>query len=169
MKILGFLFLLTTWVAAAETAAGIRWNAPSAWKTAPQRPMRAATYQVPAFDGQGEAGEVGVFFFGAGQGGSIDANVDRWVEQFADRLNVQKATKKTPNGFQVTTVEVSGTYLSSASPMSPEKVKKPGYRLLGAIVEAPGGNVFFKFTAPKGTVAANLAAFYGMINRITKE
>src|SRR5690348_17966209 len=25
-----------------------------------------------------------IFYFGAGQGGTVDANIDRWVKQFAD-------------------------------------------------------------------------------------
>ena len=34
-----------------------------------------------------------------------------------------------------------------------------GYRLLGAIVEGPGGNVFLKFTGPNKTIAANQQKF----------
>jgi hypothetical protein len=36
---------------------------------------------------------------------------------------------------------------------SPKPV--PGYRLLGAIVEAPGGTLFFKLTGPAKTIAAH--------------
>jgi hypothetical protein len=32
-----------------------------------------------------------------------------------------------------------------------------GSRLLGAVVEAPGGNIFVKFTGPAKTIAANQA------------
>jgi hypothetical protein len=35
----------------------------------------------------------------------------------------------------------------------------PGYRLLGAIVEALGGTVFFKLTGPAKTIAANQQKF----------
>ena len=36
----------------------------------------------------------------------------------------------------------------------------PNYRLLGEVVEGPGGNsIFVKFTGPAATVAANLKAF----------
>jgi hypothetical protein len=34
-----------------------------------------------------------------------------------------------------------------------------GYRLLGAIIEAPAGNVFVKFTGPAKTIAANRQKF----------
>lgn len=43
---------------------------------------------------------------------------------------------------------------------------RPGYRLLGATVEAPQGRVFFKFTGPTKTVAANQAKFDAMLNSI---
>jgi hypothetical protein len=35
----------------------------------------------------------------------------------------------------------------------------PGYRLLGAIVEGPDGNIFVKFTGPAKTIAANKAKY----------
>ncbi len=120
--------------------------------------MRAATYTVPAAGGDREDGECAVFYFGPGQGGSVEANVQRWISQFETKAKPQTA-KKTINGLAVTTIDLSGTYLASAGPMSPAKTSKPGYRLLGGIVEAPQGPVFFKFTGPAKTVAANQAAF----------
>ena len=41
-----------------------------------QRPMRLATYTVAP------DAECGVYFFGSGQGGSVEANLDRWIGQF---------------------------------------------------------------------------------------
>jgi hypothetical protein len=43
---------------------------------------------------------------------------------------------------------------------------KSGYRLLGAIAEGPQGSLFFKFTGPAKTVAANQAAFQKMIQSL---
>jgi hypothetical protein len=45
---------------------------------------------------------------------------------------------------------------------------KPAYRLLGAIVEGPGGNVFFKFTGPTKTISANQPKFEMLLNSVTK-
>jgi len=42
------------------------------------------------------------------------------------------------------------------------------YRLLGAIVEGPGGNVFIKFTGPAKTIAANQIAFKQLLNSFDK-
>ncbi len=47
--------------------------------------------------------------------------------------------------------------------------KKAGYRLVGAIVEAPEGNVFFKLTGPAPTVAAAQADFDALVASIQKQ
>jgi hypothetical protein len=46
--------------------------------------------------------------------------------------------------------------------------KKPGYRLLGAIVEAPRGLVFFKCTGPAATIGKAQADFQGLVGSLTK-
>src|SRR5579871_1932995 len=68
--------------ALADGSAGINWTMPTGWAADAPRPMRAATYKIPAAKGDPESGECGVFFFGSGQGGSVDANIQRWVGQF---------------------------------------------------------------------------------------
>ncbi len=65
----------------AESAAGIRWTAPAAWKAEAPRPMRAATYSIPTAPGDQGVAECVVNFFGPGQGGGIEANVERWKGQ----------------------------------------------------------------------------------------
>jgi hypothetical protein len=164
-----FLVLMTGILLLAESASGVKWKAPAPWKSLGDRPMRAATYSVPAAAGDKEAGEVAVFYFGPGQGGGVQANIDRWEGQFPQKTGAPKTSKSTVAGMAVTSIDVSGTYAASAGPMSPEKVNKPGFRMLGAIVEAPQGAVFFKFTGPAKTVAASEVAFQGMIKAITKE
>ena len=159
---------------AGDSAAGIAWTRPERWTAEGPRPMRAATYRVPAAKGDAEAGECAVFYFGSGQGGSVDANLKRWVGQFEQpggksSEEAAKTAKQTINGLSVTTVDLSGTYLASAGPMSPVKEMKPGYRLLGAIVEAPEGNVFFKFTGPAKTVAETADAFRAMLKSLRRQ
>jgi hypothetical protein len=163
------LVLMSGLLLLAESASGVKWKAPAAWKNQGERPMRVATYTVPAAAGDKDPGELAIFYFGPGQGGGVQANIDRWEGQFTQKTAAPKTSKSTVAGFPVTSVDVVGTYALSAGPMSPEKVNKPGYRMLGSIVEAPKGAVFFKFTGPAKTVAANEAAFQGMIKAITKE
>ena len=163
------LTLMTGILLLAESASGVKWKAPATWKAQGERPMRVATYTIPAAAGDKDPGELAIFYFGPGQGGGVQANIERWEGQFSPKTGTPKTSKSMVAGMAVTSVDVLGTYALSAGPMSPEKVNKPGFRMIGSIVEAPKGAVFFKFTGPAKTVTANEAAFNAMIKGITKE
>src|SRR2546427_277431 len=130
-------------VAQAAQAGGLSWKSPAGWTAEPpSSPMRVVTYRIPAAAGDGEPGELGVFFFGKGEGGSVDANVDRWLAQLTPESGSAKPSRRveTVKGIRVTRVSAEGTY-SSGMPGGP-RTPKPGFALLGAIAEGPGGNVF---------------------------
>ena len=147
------------------SVAGVEWNVPQNWRQQPPRSMRFATYGIPAAQGDTEDGECAVFFFGAGQGGDVRSNIDRWIGQFESNSDPQEA-KKTVNGINVTTVSLSGTYLAPSGPMMQSQGKKQNYRLLGAIVEAPEGAVFFKATGPAATMSASEKDFDSLVSSI---
>lgn len=128
--------------------------------------MRAATYIVsPATDDKDNA-ECVVYFFGPGQGGSVEANIDRWKGQF--KPSDGKVTKLSVHGLPVTKIDISGEYSGMGGPMA-QAPSKSGYRLLGAIVEGAGGNLFIKFTGPLKTVAANQQRFDAFLASFAKE
>jgi hypothetical protein len=166
MFLLGFLACAAAALALEGTAAGVKWTVPASWKLETGRPMRVATYAIPAAAGA-EAGECGVFFFGSGQGGGVDENLNRWISQFEGGAPPKKS-EKTVTGFKVHLVDVAGTYLAPGGPMMQSQGKKPGYRLLGAIVEAPNGMVFFKCTGPAATISKAQADFDRMIGSLAK-
>ncbi len=146
----------------AESAAGLRWTMPAGWSAQPARPMRAATYIVAPAPGDKDPAECGIFFFGAGQGGSVQDNIDRWRSQIqgADgKPAVAKIDKSQVRGLTMVRVDSSGAYTGMGGPMAPSGRAVPGYRLLGAVVQGPGGNIFVKFTGPAKTIAANLQKF----------
>lgn len=152
---------------ASATVAGIKWSLPERWTKQGDRPMRVATYTIPAAEGESEAGECAVFHFGGGQGGDIDMNIQRWGSQFEDAGEAQKSSSQV-HGMNVTRVEIAGTYLAPGGPMMESQGKKEHYRLLGAIVEGPEGTVFFKFTGPTKTIDAATGEFDSMIGSISK-
>jgi hypothetical protein len=167
------LSLAVAGVARAEEAGGLTWTAPAEWPAQGERPMRAATYSIPAVKGDTEAAELAVFYFGEGKGGGVDANVKRWLKQFqkADGSPVDKEAKTTQEkiaGFPVTMVDVKGTYMGGGPMMGPS-APKPGFRLLGAIVESPGGALFFKLTGPEKTVTASEKSFRKMLEGLKKK
>ncbi|MDE2824977.1 MAG: hypothetical protein OXI89_01820, partial [Gemmatimonadota bacterium] len=119
-------------------AAGVVWTVPARWEVQPPRTMRVATYLIPKDDEDDEPGECAVFYFGRGQGGSVELNLQRWRDQFESDTGGQPSLAErnsTINGLAVTTVSLAGTYLASMGPMFQSgAVKKPGYRMLGAII-----------------------------------
>ncbi|MDE0003676.1 MAG: hypothetical protein OXQ29_13375 [Rhodospirillaceae bacterium] len=151
-------------------AAGVAWTVPARWEAQPPRTMRVATYLIPKADEDDEPGECAVFYFGRGQGGSVDLNLQRWRDQFESETGGQPSLaerKSTINGLAVTTVSLAGTYLASMGPMFQSgAVKKPGYRMLGAIIEAPEGNVFVKLTGPEKTVLSADGEFQAFLNSL---
>jgi hypothetical protein len=156
----------------AESAAGVKWTAPAGWKDEGSRPMRAATYDIAPAPGDKIAPECAVYFFGKGLGGSAEANVDRWKAQMLaanGKPAEAKVEKRTIHGLAVTTIESSGAYTGMGGPMAKSQSNQAGYRLLGAIIEGPGGNIFIKFTGPSKTVAANEKKFEQLLNSFQKE
>lgn len=166
--------LLVATAAQAEEAGGLTWKAPESWQAQPERPMRVATYLVPAAKGDSEGGELAVFYFGPGQGGSVEANIQRWLGQFkradGSPLGPKDSTtkKETLNGLSITTLEASGTY-SGGGPMMGASTPKPGWRLQGAIIEGPEGPVFFKLTGPDKTVAGAQKAFRSLLSSVRRK
>ena len=153
-----------------HAAGGPAWTAPKGWSIAPSASsMRVVTYKVPAAAGDAEGGEVAVFYFGPGQGGGTQANVDRWLAQFQPEkgsAGLGKPVSMKAGTIPVTVVTTEGTY-SSGMPggaMTP----KTGWALRGGIAEGPQGPVFFKMVGPKKTVHAAAAAFDGVLKTLKK-
>jgi len=154
---------------AQGNASGLQWTPPSGWKTGPQgSAFRAATYLIPAVGGDSEGGECAVF---KNIGGGVAANISRWISQFkqpdGSSSEAKAKQKKTSiNGLQVTTVDLTGTFTNSGMAMGQSTSPKSGYRMLGAIVETPQGDVFFKMTGPEKTIAAAEADFESLLKSI---
>jgi hypothetical protein len=141
---------------------------PAAWVTErPASSMRLAQFRVPAASGSDEA-EAVIFYFGQGQGGSVDANIARWQSQFSSPDG--KPVKPTIERFSVsdlpvTVAEFTGSYARSLG-MGGEGAAKPDQTLLSAIVETPKGSLWIQLYGPRATVRANREAFLAMVRGI---
>ena len=126
--------------------AGLRYRVPKDWTRVPApSDMRAAQYRVPGADGLDA--ELVLFFFGVGQGGGADANLERWYSQFSQpdgSASRDKAvvTRRTVNTLAVTAVDLSGTYTPTRRG-GPAQAK-PGQRMLAAVIEGEGGPWFVR-------------------------
>lgn len=150
----------------AFQAGGFTFPVPGGWQSvAPASPMRKAELRVPGPEGTGDKGQavVTVFHFGPGEGGGVQANVDRWFGQFGgDRDAIGAATaRETIGTVPVTFVRARGTFQSGmpGGPTTPLE----NQALLGAILESPAGDVYVKMTGPAPTVESAEPAFAAMI------
>ena len=133
---------------------------PKSWKQSDAtRPMRLATFEVPAAEGDTEKSEFVVSSF-AGGGGGVDANISRWVGQFAPegREAVVVQGKAGENEYFI--ANISGTYMKSAGPaFGGKSTPTPGQRVINVFLNVEGKAVYFlKLTGPDAAVAAQLDA-----------
>ncbi len=111
--------------------------------------MRKATYKAAKVAGDPEDVEVSVMQ----AGGGLDANIERWAGQLGGTKDVKRATSKV-GGFDVTIVEMKGTFAGSGMPGAPAAGPKDHWALTGVIVQGVEPPYFFKMTGPEKSVAA---------------
>jgi predicted small lipoprotein YifL len=145
---------------ASQSATGeLRFKAPDGWTTEkPSSNMRAAQYKLPKAEGDNEDASLVLYYFGSNQGGTAQANIDRWISQMqqpdgSDSKSKAKTDTLTVNGLKVTTVDVTGTYTAEMAPGSKTFHNDDNYRLRAAVIETPKGNYYVKLTGPAKTIA----------------
>ena len=143
---------------------------PPEWAAKPvTSSMRAADFVLP-----GKAGEAEliVYYFGGGGAGSIDDNVNRWLDQFQQpdgksSREVAKIEKTKFGGQEATYVSLAGRYVNQGMPGGGGgPVDKPDQALLAAIVNSPQGPYYFKLVGPKQTVDAHAKAVRAMLDSL---
>jgi hypothetical protein len=143
------------------TLLGYQTTVPADWTSrAPSSTMRLAEYTVAPKDGAGAA-EVVVYFFGPGQGGGVEANVERWRGQFSEPDGgtvPELVTRDTSAGFPITFADFRGTYRRGFGAGSADSVRA-GQELLAAIAETPRGTLFVQLFGPIARVSAERPAF----------
>jgi len=151
----------------APSAGGLTWDAPEEPLTreAPSSPMRKAQYAIRPEDPSGSAAQLTVFYFGPGQGGSVQDNLDRWVQQVdppgdTPPEDAAEVTRDEVRGMPVSLVTSVGTFAGL------DGVPHDDWRLLGAIIEGPEGPVFFKLTGPKALVDRGESAFRALVQSL---
>ena len=120
--------------------------------------MRVAQYRLPKVEGDGEDASLVIYYFGQGQGGSVDANLDRWINQMQQpdgkpSKERAKTDIKTVNGLKVTRLDVSGTYTAEMAPGSGDRHNNTNFRMQAAVVETPKGAYYVKLVGPEKTIA----------------
>src|SRR5207249_2045397 len=112
-------------------AAALTFTAPQGWHASkPSSSMRVAEFTLPRADGDSDDAQLVLYYFG-GQGGSVDANIDRWVGQMRVQqpTDTPKKERRTVNGLTVNLVDVNGTYIAEMAPGSDQRHNQPHFRL----------------------------------------
>jgi hypothetical protein len=145
--------------ASSQTVSGeLRYKVPEGWIVEkPTSDMRFAQYKLPKSGADNEDALLIVYYFGKGQGGPAQANIDRWIGQMqqpdgSSSKEKAKTESLTVNGLPVNTVDVLGNYSGGMSPDSAPAQKQAIYRLRAAVIETPQGSYFVKLTGPEKTV-----------------
>lgn len=145
------------------TVEGLAITLPQGWTAVPPNSaMRAAQAVI---EGPGGPADFAVFHFGAGQGGDVEANIQRWLGQIVPQPGTSPQRQNLEaNGLRISWVDAEGILQPGqmgSGPSSPQ----PGSRLLGAVIEGEGGPWFLKATGPDLTLGPQRLAFLGMLQR----
>jgi hypothetical protein len=135
----------------------LRFSVPDDWQRVPSpSPLRVAQFTLPHARGDDEDGELILFTFEDPQGPrTLSDAVERWYSQFTQpdgrpSREVAVVTTRKMRDLDVKIVDLSGTYRAQMGPM--EHPSRPGYRLLGAVVESQGGPWYWQAVGPSKTI-----------------
>ena len=99
--------------------------------------------------------------FPAGEGGSVQANIDRWISQFTQTIGTPEVIPHAGKGCPFTLVRILGT-MKGGVPGGPPK-ELPEAMLRGAILEAEGELVMVKLAGPASAVHSGEKDFEALI------
>jgi hypothetical protein len=143
----------------------VAFTAAEGWKKVqPKSRIIEAEFEVPAAKGDEMSGRLTAM----GAGGDVEANIARWVGQFAAPAGGEvkpQIDKLTVDGSEVQIVSLVGTYKDTpGGPFAGGKtVLREDYQMLGAICQTKAGNYFLKLYGPKATIAENEKAFRSLV------
>ncbi len=127
---------------------------PAPWKEIPNTGMM--TKAILNYQVEGGALLEAKFYDFGGPSGGVEANIKRWIGQFEGTPEVKREDLEV-NGTKVALLTATGTFLDGP-PMSAQKTPRPGYTMLGAVLEGSSA-CFIKLTGPKDDVAKMQEAF----------
>jgi hypothetical protein len=153
-------------VAPSGARIGLAWTAPPRWVAVLGEGVRFVTYVVPGTDPSVD-GDCGVYYFGPGAGGGVDANLKLWASEFDDAET--QHSERTVHGIKVTRVRISGTYRSHMNEDGNASEPRPDTMLLGAIIAGPNGDVFVALVGPAATVRFAEPEFDGLLASLRKD
>jgi len=139
----------------------VTWTKPTSWTAEPSVGMRKATYRIAKATGDADDAILSVIV----AGGSIDDNVARWKSQFDNPHDFTRKDDKVGD-LGVNIVEIHGTYTGGGMMVGESPNPKPGWALVGAIVQTSPQPYFFKMLGPDKTIAQARPEFQALVDSI---
>lgn len=170
LLILAVLAVHAATTAADQTVQILDMNAtlPDGWVAeTPRSDMRKLQYRVTSGDADQPA-ELVVYYFGPGQGGSLEANVERWRSQFSrpDGGEVETVIEEIDGvTMPATLVTIEGTYARGLG-VGPQGEPLPDRMLLAAVVQTPQGNLYPQLHGPAAVVSTARDGFVGLLRSL---
>ncbi len=142
---------------------------PAAWeKREPRTRIVEFEFAAPPAEGSDVDGRITIM----GAGGSVEANLDRWVAQFAQAdggstRDRAKFSERETAGCKVHVADIAGDFKDQPrGPLGPTETRED-YRMLGAIIVTPKyGQYYVKFYGPSATIAKHEEAFHAMLGTL---
>jgi gluconolactonase len=155
----------------AEKVEDLTLAVPESWARKPvSNNFRLAQFDIPNAEGEKEKTELVISSFG-GAGGGVQANIDRWIQQFLPKGRTAKVTTGTAPQGEYIFVDVSGTFKKPIGPPIAGKFEElPDARMLGVMIHVKEkGTYFLKLAGPKKTVSAAAAGLRNTFGGVEKE
>lgn len=140
---------------------GLESRVPADWQEEPPtNRTRLKQFRLSPIGDDKDNIEVVIFYFGEGQGGSVEDNVKRWKGFFVPPEgkkidDVAKVEKIKVGDVPVTYLDIHGTYSFKFPPFDPnaKTTLRPNYRMLGVVFESKKGPYFIRMVGPADSVA----------------
>jgi len=148
--------------------AGVTFTIPYRWQVKPvENANRAGQWYVSLPDDEeGEGADVVVFYFGPGIGGNARENIAAWNGLVLDSQGnpaPAKISTLTAGGFKISLMSVFGIYEQPMEQPGLPPLAKPKFGLLGAVIESPQGNIYWRLTGPEALITTTLPVFNKVI------
>lgn len=137
----------------------VRFDRPEGWSySRPEDGVRAAQLEKKS---SGAPLRITFTRFPPGSGGTVQANVDRWIGQFLGTDSPAEVQTPADAALALTLVKITGV-MRGGTPGGPAK-DSPDTLLLGAILQAPDGLVVVKLSGPKAAVSREEKIFSELV------
>lgn len=162
---IAMLVLLVGGCTSRVELSGVSFDPPAGATRLESTPTRAAQYELKPDV------RLVVYHFGDRGAGAVDANIDRWIDQFEqpdgassrDRADIRAMEQ---GGLSVRRLDLSGTYVAETQPGSGERLHEPDYRLLAAVVETEAGPFYIKLVGPADVIRDEIGTFDAMLESL---